>query len=70
MLGVTVLASSLLAGYNMAAAGRFSALHTAIFITLVSISVYVILDFEYPRIGLIRLDSMDDVLIETLHSMK
>jgi len=70
MLGVTVLVSSLLAGYSMSVAGRPSTLHIMMFILLVGVSVYVILDFEYPRIGLIRIDPIDSVLVDTLERMK
>jgi len=31
--------------------------------------VYVILDMEYPRFGLIRVDAFDQVLIELRQSM-
>jgi hypothetical protein len=31
-------------------------------------AVYVILDMEYPRLGLIRVDAFDQVLIELRHS--
>lgn len=35
-----------------------------------SLSVYVILDLEFPRLGLIRIDSADQVLIELRTVMK
>jgi hypothetical protein len=70
MLAVTVIVSSLLAGYNMTVAGSLSLMHVALFVLLVGASVYVTLDYEYPRIGLIRLDAADEVLVETLKEMK
>jgi len=33
-------------------------------------TVYVILDIEYPRLGLIRVESADQVLVELRESMK
>jgi len=33
-------------------------------------STYVILDLEYPRIGLIRIDKADQVLVDLRNSMK
>ena len=33
-------------------------------------TVYVILDLEFPRLGLIRIDATDRVLIELRESMK
>jgi hypothetical protein len=70
MLGVSAVVSSLLAGYSMTLGGRLSAVHATVFIVLVVVSAYIILDYEYPRIGLIRLDPVDQVLIEVLESMK
>jgi hypothetical protein len=70
MLGVTVLASSLLAAYSMSIAGSPSAIHTIVFVILVGVSVYATLDFEYPRIGLFRLDPVDQVLVETMEKME
>ncbi len=32
-------------------------------------TLYVILDMEYPRVGLIRVDSADQVLIDVRSSM-
>jgi len=70
MLGVTVLASCLLASYSMSVAGRPSLTHMIVFVLLVGIAVYVTFDFEYPRAGLIRVDPVDHVLIETLERMQ
>ena len=35
-----------------------------------TLAVYVILDIEYPRLGLIRVDAVDQVLVELRGSMK
>ena len=35
----------------------------------IALTVYVILDLEYPRLGLIRVDAVDQVLIELRESM-
>jgi hypothetical protein len=32
--------------------------------------VYVILDLEFPRIGIIRIDAFDPILVELRQSMK
>jgi hypothetical protein len=34
------------------------------------VSLFVILDMEYPRLGFIRLDAYDQVLAELRNSMK
>ncbi len=63
------LGCSLLAGYGMAASPR-SWLHILGFTAITVITVFVILDIEYPRRGLIRADVYDQVLIELRESMK
>jgi hypothetical protein len=69
MLGVLVLASSMLAGYGMSS-GKRSWLHIIGFVLILSFAVYVILDIEYPRIGLIRVTETDQALKDLLESMK
>lgn len=68
MLGAVCVAGALLAGYAMAATGR-SWLHTAAFVAVMAITVWVILDLEFPRAGFIRLDSFDQALVEIRQSM-
>lgn len=69
MLGALVLVSGLLAGYGMAKAERQSTLHLFGFAAIMALSVYIILDIEYPRLGLIRIDSFDQAIIELRQSM-
>jgi hypothetical protein len=71
MLCVLALASSLLAGYSMAG-GRPSScwMHMLAFAVIMAATVYVILDLEYPRLGLIRVDAVDQVLGDLRDSMK
>jgi hypothetical protein len=69
MLGVLVLVSGLLAGYGMAKAERQSSLHVFGFAAIMAFSVYLILDIEYPRLGLVRIDSFDRAIIELRESM-
>jgi len=38
--------------------------------SIIAITVYVIFDLEYPRLGLIQIDSADQVLTEVRQSMK
>jgi hypothetical protein len=69
-LGVLVLAGALLAGYGMAEAGTRSRLHVLIYSAILAVAVYVILDLEYPRVGWIRIDAADHVLMDLRSSMK
>lgn len=69
MLGGLSLFSALLAGYGMSCRGR-SWLHVITYAAIISVTIFVILDLEYPRRGLIRVDTADRVLIELKQNMK
>ena len=69
MLGVLVLISGLLAGFGMAKSDHQSPLHVLGFSAIMALSIYLILDIEYPRLGLIRIDAFDQALIELGSSM-
>jgi hypothetical protein len=45
-------------------------IHILGFAVVMAATVYVILDIEYPRLGLIRVESADQVLVELRESMK
>jgi len=70
MLFALALVSSLLAGYGMAGGKSRSWLHMLCFAVVIAVAVYVILDIEYPRLGLIRVDAFDQALVELRDSMK
>jgi hypothetical protein len=70
MLVVLVLSSSLLAGYSMSAGKVPSRLHIVGFAVIMSIAVYVILDIEFPRVGLVRIESADQILVDLRNGMK
>ena len=70
MLWVLALISALLAGMGMAGAKRRSWVHTIGFTLIISLTVYVILDLEYPRLGLIRIDECDQLLSNVRQGMQ
>ena len=70
MMAVIALASSMLAGYEMTGARRRSWLHTVGFSLILSVSVYMILDLEFPPLGLIRVDAFGHYLVDVRNSMK
>jgi hypothetical protein len=71
MLALALLASCVLAGYSMALSGSRNWVHIVVFSLLFSAVIYVNVDFEYPRMrGLIQLDEMDQLLVQTLDRMK
>jgi hypothetical protein len=51
MLGALTLACSLFAGYDMAIRRRLNVLHSVAFAVVLSVTAYVIIDLEYPRLG-------------------
>jgi hypothetical protein len=61
--------SALLAGYSMAGGKTRSWIHTLGFAVIMATTVYVILDLEFPRLGMIRIDDFDRILIELRQSM-
>ena len=64
------LGCSVLVGNSTSVARERSWLHLLGFSVLMATAVYVILDLEYPRMGLIRVDQADQVLFELRASMK
>jgi hypothetical protein len=64
------LICSLLAGYRMSSGQHRSWLHICGFTVMTVLIVYVILDAEYPRAGLIRLEAADQLLVELRDGMK
>ena len=69
MLFGLALAGSLLAGFGMTGGRVRSRFHMLGFALVMAVAVYVILDIEYPRLGLIRVDAFDQALIDLRESM-
>jgi hypothetical protein len=69
LLVVLPLICSLLAGLSSAADPRRSWVHILTFALMVSFIVFVILDLDYPRAGLTRIDHFDLVLVELRNSI-
>jgi hypothetical protein len=44
--------------------------HVIGFALVIALTVYVILDIEFPRHGLIPVDAFDQTLVDLLNSMK
>src|ERR1700746_2372192 len=69
MLFGLALAAALLAGYGMTGSKVRRWFHMLGFALVMAFAVYVILDIEYPRLGLIRVDAFDQALIDLRESM-
>ena len=63
------LIGALLVGYEMAANHRRSWLHHLAFAAILSLSVYIIIDMEFPRFGMIRIHGADQVLLDLQQQM-
>jgi len=64
------LLSAMLAGYAASGAKARNWVHTTVFALTLAGAVYVILDIEFPRLGLIRVDAFDQVLVDLRQSMR
>jgi hypothetical protein len=69
LLFALALLASVLVGYEMAKARSRGWLHTIVFAAVAALAVYVILDLEFPRLGLIRVSAIDQALVELRESM-
>jgi hypothetical protein len=70
MLGFLALAAALFAGHGMSTSKTRSWIHILGFAAVLTITVYVIMDMEYPRVGMIRVDNFDEVLMDLRATMK
>jgi hypothetical protein len=69
MLCVMSLSGAVLMGIHSARSPR-SKLHIAMFAGVITFSVYVILDLNQPRKGLIRIDTIDQTMKELVQSFE
>ena len=67
MSGRTTIAD--VAGFGMAAAKTRSWVHMLTFATALTITLYVITDIEFPRLGMITLDCFDHFLDDVYRQM-
>ena len=69
LLGGLSLVGALLIGYGTAPDAHRNWFHTIIFATILSLTVYVIVDLELPRLGMIRVHGADQILVDLRKSM-
>jgi len=70
LLVVMSLIGAMLVGYGTSANKDRSLLHQGTFALVTSLAIYVIVDLEYPRMGLIRVDAADQALVDVRASMR
>ena len=64
------LVGALLVGYGTSTNKDRSWFHHVTFALVISLAIYVIVDLEYPRLGLIKVDSADQALLDVGASMR
>jgi hypothetical protein len=69
MLYGVAIACAFLAGYSLEPGRRRKWSHSITFALVTALTVWVILDLEYPRLGFIRVDAFDQVLMDVRASM-
>ncbi len=69
MLFAFAIASSVFAGYGMSAGKGRNWIFVVGYAVVMAVAVFVIVDLEFPRFGLIRIDSVDQLLEEVRDSM-
>jgi hypothetical protein len=70
LLFVLAMTGALFAGYGMAGSKTRSWIHMVGFAATMAVAIYVIMDLEYPRFGLIRVDAFDQVLVDVREGMR
>lgn len=70
LLIAVALFSGLLAGYSMAKRQNRAWLHLLLYAAVISLTIYVVLDLDQPRLGLIRLDAADKALYQLRDSIR
>jgi hypothetical protein len=69
MLGIAALATALFAGYGLASGSSRNWIYMIGVAATIAVATYVILELEYPRLGLFRVNAMDQALVELRATM-
>jgi hypothetical protein len=70
LLALLALVGALLVGYGTSTNRDRSWFHHVTFAFVITLAIYVIVDLEYPRLGLIKIDGADQALIDVGASMR
>jgi hypothetical protein len=68
LIGLASL-SSFLAGFGTAKHEMKNSVYILIYVIITSFTIYIILDMEFPRMGLIRVDNFDHVLMDSKNKL-
>jgi hypothetical protein len=70
LLAGLIAVGAMLFGYSTADSRQRSWFHVLAFACIQALAVFVILDMEFPRLGLIRIDGSDQVLLDLAATMR
>lgn len=70
MLAALALGCALMAGHGMSAAPERNWLHMILFALVLSTTVFVIVDLEFPRLGLFRVNAFDQAIVDVRQGME
>jgi hypothetical protein len=68
-LVLLALGSAVIAGFGMGDSDKRPWLHTVVFALALTLTVYTIIDLEFPRAGILRIDRYDQALVDQRNSM-
>jgi hypothetical protein len=68
LLGLAML-SGFLAGYSTAESKTKNPLHILSYVAITAFTIFIILNLEFPRVGMIRVDSFDQILVKARNNM-
>lgn len=69
LLVALAIAAALLSGYQSAGEAGYGWLHRSGFALIVALTVYLIIDLEFPRLGFVRVDAIDRLLVDVRAGM-
>jgi hypothetical protein len=69
MLGLLLLAGALLAGVGLGLGRLRNWFHGLAFVLVMTLTVYLIVDFEFPRVGFIRIHGFEQALVDLRQGM-
>jgi hypothetical protein len=70
MLVALSMLGGVLIGYELSGRANREWLHMMVYAAVLSVTLYVILDLEYPRRGLVRIDAADELLVQLREDMR
>jgi hypothetical protein len=69
LLGIMAVACGVLAGVGMGRSGRTNLIYVFAFAGTMAMASYVILNLEFPRLGFVRFEAIDALLVEVRAEM-